>query len=107
MARKKVYKDGEMEEEFNRFKFYHKYVTIQSMLIKHYPTIYLFDPFKKYANVEGDCDEKAVKICDILVQQHDNGDDTEVDKLYWKCWEMISPTLRDNENFTEGFKATD
>lgn len=107
MARKKLYKDGEMEEEFNRFKFYHKYVTIQSTLIQHSDTIYFFDPFKKYAYIEGTADERAEKICEILTQQHDAGYDEELDKLYWKCWELISPSIKDDTNFTEGFKASD
>ena len=107
MARKKIYKDGELEEEFNRFKFYHKYITIQSILKRHADTIYAFEPFSKYADVEGNPNEKAEKICDILTDQHDEGDDSELDKLYWKCWELLSPKIEDSTNFTTGFKASD
>ena len=103
MARRKKYRDGEMEHEFSLFCFYHKIVTIQ-IVLKAYGDEGVFDSylFKKYSDIEGTYAERAEAISEILREQHNAGDDSETDKLYDYCWNRIVPVIKDNLNYTEG-----
>ena len=103
MARRKKYRDGEMEHEFNLFCFYHKIVTIQ-IVLKAYGSEGVFDHylFKKYNDIEGTDEEKAEAIAEILREQHDDGDDIETNALYDYCWDRLVPVMNDSLNYTEG-----
>ena len=103
MARRKKYKDGEIEHEFSLFCFYHKIVTIQ-IVLKSFGDKGVFDHylFKKYSDIEGTDDERAEAIAELLTEQHDNGDDSEVNTLYDFCWDKLVPIMHDSLNYTEG-----
>lgn len=109
MARKKKYKDGELEQEFTRFSFYHKYIAVQTALIVFEKDgIYNSKYLKPFKNVTGSEEvSRAVAICNSLTDMHDKGDDSLLNELYTYCWNRLSPLLEECANFTEGFKASD
>ena len=111
MGRKKVYKDGELEHEFSLFSCYHKLVTIGAVL-KRAVLINDMSPYKhrlikgKYKEVKAlglnDYEKEADAIVEYFSDQHDKGDDTELNIVYEYCWKKLVPFIADNINYTEG-----
>lgn len=106
MARTKNYKDGELEKEFGLFCYYHKLVTIAFALKLEDSQIYkhrlLEDKYEEASKEYEDKIDIADAIVDMFIEQHDNGDDTELNEVYKYCWEFIVPRIEDNLNYTEG-----
>lgn len=107
MARRKKYKNGEMEHEFSLFCLYHKIMTIQIVLIK-FKDEGIFDHYmlKKYNDIEGSCEDKAQAISELLEEQYNNGEEHELNALYDFCWDKLCPMIEDTLNYTEGLKST-
>ena len=96
MTRKKNYKDGELEQEFERFKFYHKYLVVSSTL-----TLSDSDLLKELAGYnEGDKEAFIEELMDSLEEKHyEENDDSALDKLYSYCWGKFVAVHKDNANF--------
>ena len=107
MARKKNYKDGELEEEFSLFCYYHKLVTIGFALKLEDESVYKNNRFlkEKYEEVSKsttDMLEIADAVLDIYIAQHDEGDDSELNEVYEYCWDIVVSKIEDNMNYTQG-----
>ena len=107
MARRKInykkFKDGEMEAEFAEFAYYHKYIIIWNALIA-FGNEGIFDlpMIKDKYELTGDIRKDTETICDILEEEHYNGNDTNLNELYPTCWEKLCPCIEDNANFSRG-----
>lgn len=99
MARKKKYKDGEMEAEFNKFMYQHMYVTIRSTLINNKDIIDSDLVHYTLGVFEGTDEEKLEALCCELVNLHESGRDREALPLYEYCWKILSPKLADNYQY--------
>ena len=98
MARKKQYKDGELEQEFNKYMFQHMYVTIRSSLIAFTQENIVDNDLvvTLLGKLKGSYAKKIEKICNSLIELHDEGHDQDIIPLYEYCWSLISPKLTDN-----------
>lgn len=107
MARKKNYKDGELEQEFNKAMFNHMYITIRSSLIA-FPNEKIIDSelvTTLLGNLKGSQEARMEKLCASLKELHDTGHDLDIIPLYEYCWNLISPKLTDN--ISDSFRYTD
>ena len=96
MARKKNYKDGELEQEFERYKFYHKLIVVCS-------TLQVLEE-GKVKDLMGDIQEDREAFIDELTESlyakhFDEEDDSELNKLYAYCWDKLVVRIPDNANF--------
>lgn len=98
MARKKNYKDGELEKEFNKMMFQHMYITIRSSLLAFPEENILKSELVTtlLGNLKGNKETKIAKLCASLVELHDTGHDEDIKPLYEYCWSLLSPRLSDN-----------
>ena len=116
MGRKKKYKDGELENEFNLLSFYHKITTIGVVLKR--ATMYgdyriynktLLKKKYKQALAEGltSYEEIADRVVKLFVDEHDNDIDENLNKIYNWCWEEIVQLYDEHMNYTEGLTVKD
>lgn len=93
-----------LEQEFEKYKFYHKYGIIEAALMVFadegiYDSYLLRD---KYDDITVTGDDKACEIVHRLADKHfDHADDKELDELYNYCYEMYAPLLNETDNFSE------
>lgn len=101
MGRKKNYKDGELENEFNEFMYQHMYITIRSTLLAFQDENIIDSDLVHYTIgiFEGTYEEKLEALCAEIVNLHDTGRDKEITPLYEYCWKILSPKLADNERY--------
>ena len=102
MGRKKKYKDGELEKEFEKFKFYHKYIAVKATLLSQKD---IFDSYliKDRYTLKGSVKKKTETLCNLLMDMHDRGDDKDLDELYNYCWNVMVEKFDEHINFTENF----
>ena len=101
MARKKNYKEGELEQEFERFKFYHKYIVVSSTL--QLSDSSLLEELVGYN--EGDKEAFVEELMDNLEEKHyEENDDSTLDKLYSYCWGKFVDSNKDNANYKRNIK---
>ena len=98
MARKKQYKDGELEKEFNKALFNHMYITIRSSLIAFSEADIVNSELVTtlFGKLKGSYVKKMEQICNAIIDLHDNGHDSDIIPLYEYCWNLLSPNLTDN-----------
>lgn len=103
MARKKQYKEGELEKEFERFKFYHKYLVVSSTL-----TLSDSELLKELAGYEeGDKEAFVEELMNNLEEKHyEENDDSELNQLYSYCWSKFVAAHKDNANFKSEIKES-
>ena len=107
MPRKKKYKDGELEKEFNKIKFQHMYITIKSTLLA-FPDEHILDSelvTTLLGKTVGTNEARIARLCASLVELHDTGHDSDIVPLYEYCWFLLSPRLTDN--VSDSFRYTD
>ena len=102
MARKKNYKDGELEKEFEYYKFFHKIITVQALLLNlNKEKVEELVGTSVQEDVEAFVDE----LVENLTAKHfEENDDAELDMLYGYCWKQIIGKISDNANFTSEVK---
>ena len=107
MARKKKYKDGELEQEFKKAVFQHMYITIRSSLIA-FPEEDILNSdlvLTLLGNIKGSKETRIAKLCASIVELHDTGHDADIVPLYEYCWSLLSPRLTDN--ISDSFRYSD
>lgn len=107
MPRKKKYKDGELEKEFNKAMFQHMYITIRSSLLA-FPNENIINSdlvTTLLGKLKGSKEAKMEKLCASLRELHDTGHDSDIIPLYEYCWGLLSPKLTDN--VSDNFRYTD
>ena len=107
MGRKKKYKDGELEKEFNKMMFQHMYITIRSTLLA-FPEENILDSelvTTFLGETVGTMEARIAKLCASIVELHDTGHDSDIIPLYEYCWNLLSPRLTDN--VSDSFRYTD
>ena len=107
MARKKKYKDGELEQEFNKMMFQHMYITIRSTLLA-FPDENILDSelvTTLLGETVGTTEVRIAKLCASITELHDTGHDSDIIPLYEYCWNLLSPRLTDN--VSDSFRYTD
>ena len=107
MARKKKYKDGELEKEFSKMMFQHMYITIRSSLLAFPEENILQSELVTtlLGKLKGTKEAKIAKLCASLVELHDTGHDEDIKPLYEHCWGLLSPRLSDN--VSDSFRYAD
>lgn len=97
MARKKNYKDGELEKEFEYHKFFHKIITVQALLLNLEK-----EKVEELINetIEEDLEDFVDQLVENLTEKHfGENDDAELDMLYNYCWGKILNKTNEDANF--------
>lgn len=100
----KKYKDGELEKEFEKFKFYHKVIMVQGYIKSCTEDMFEHYLLQKYCDLEGTVEEKADQLFDIFEENHKRKDDRDLDEIYNYCWSKLVDKLPESANFKESIK---
>ena len=92
-----------LEQEFEKYKFFHKYGIVQATLLL-FAEEGIYDSYLlrgKYDDIEVTGDDKATEIVHRLADKYFNFNDTkELDELYNYCYDMYAPYLGEADNFS-------
>ena len=103
MPRRKKYKDGELEREFNKYMFQHIYVKIRTALGAFTDKEIVDSEIVTtlFGKLKGSYVQKMEKICNSVIELHDTGHDQDLMPLYEYCWSLVAPKLTDNFQYNE------
>ena len=101
---KKSYKNGELEKEFEKFKFYHKVIVVQGYIKAKPEELENNVLLQKYNDLEGTLQEKMDDLFDIFEASHKKHDDKDLDEIYNYCWVQIVDKLPESANYKGSIK---
>lgn len=89
-----------LEQEFNRYKKYHKYnIITATILIEGRKKLSKIVPaLDEYAELKGDKEDIAFAIADDL-EEKAKKDSTEYDIIYETCWRQIRNKISDKKSY--------